>query len=268
MAQVPSSSGFTSTLLNAADMENKGVEMGLNWNVFNKTNFNWNLTSFWWTNNSNVTRLDIPAYTTGGFADFLGQFMIKEGYSPTSVIGVGPSPDVDLNDDGTNTLQVFGNAEADFNLSLSNQFSFYNFDVTMLWHWKQGGENVNLTALLSDLSGTSPDYDKIDLDPEGAIGNGDYRLGELGSNSAPYIEDAGYMRMRELGVYYNIPRSVFGDVMGLRLGFSGNNLINIFDYRSYDPEVSNFGGNGLSTGVEVTPFPSSKRYNFHVIANF
>ena len=260
-ARVPSSSGFTTQLLNAADMENKGVEMGLNWNVMNKANFSWNMTSFWWTNNSEVTRLDVPTFTTGGFADFLGQFRIKQGHSPTEIIGVGANPD----EDG---LVVFGNAEADFNMSMSNQFSFYNFDVTMLWHWKQGGENINLTALLSDLGGTSPDYDKIDLDPEKALGNGDYRLGELGSNSEPYIEDAGYIRMREIGIYYNIPRSVFSDVMSLRVGFSGNNLINIFDYRSYDPEVSNFGGNGLSTGVEVTPFPSSKRFNFHVIANF
>jgi hypothetical protein len=26
-----------------------------------------------------------------------------------------------------------------------------------------------------------------------------------------------------------------------KIGLSGNNLVNIFDYNSYDPEVSNFG---------------------------
>ena len=54
----------------------------------------------------------------------------------------------------------------------------------------------------------------------------------------------------------------------ISIGFSGNNLINIFDYNSYDPEVSNFGAGGLSTGVEVTPFPSAKRFDFHVKASF
>jgi len=57
-------------------------------------------------------------------------------------------------------------------------------------------------------------------------------------------------------------------VSNVKLGFSGHNLINIFDYNSYDPEVSNFGGNGLSTGVEVTPFPSSKRYMFQLSVQF
>ena len=161
-AQVPSSSGFTTQVLNAADMENKGVEMSLNWNIFSKGDFTWDLNTNWWKNNSKVTRLDIDAYTTGGFADFLGQFMIKQGYSPTSVIGVGPNPDIDLNDDGTNTLQLFGNSEADFNFSFLNSLTYQNWSLSVLFHWKQGGDNINLTALLSDLSGTSADYDKID----------------------------------------------------------------------------------------------------------
>lgn len=260
-AQVPSSSGFTTQVVNAADMQNKGIEMGLNWNVMSTTDFNWNLSANWWKNSSEVTRLDIPSYTTGGFADFLGQFRIKEGHSPTEVIGVGPNPD----EDG---LVVYGDAQADFDLSFLNSLTYKNFDLSFLFHWKNGGKNINLTALLSDLSGTSADFDKVDLDPEGVLGNGDYRLGELGANSEPYIEDASYLRMREIGLYYNVPKSAFNDVMSLRVGVSANNLINVFEYRSYDPEVSNFGGKGLSTGVEVLPFPSSKRFNFHVIVNF
>lgn len=61
----------------------------------------------------------------------------------------------------------------------------------------------------------------------------------------------------------------FGDVVSnINIGVSGRNLINVFDYNSFDPEVSNFGGNGLSQGVEVTPFPSSKRLVFTVSAQF
>ena len=73
--------------------------------------------------------------------------------------------------------------------------------------------------------------------------------------------------MREIGAYYKLPVTI-GDSGTLTLGVSGTNLINIFEYDSYDPEVSNFGAGGLSTGVEVTPFPSSKRVNFHIKANF
>lgn len=261
-ARVPSSTGFTSSVTNAADMQNKGFEIGADVNVINKRDLKWISRLNFWKNTGEVTRLDVPTFTTGGFADFLGQYRIKEGRSPTEIIGVGPNPDSD-------GYVVFGNAEPDFQMSFINSVTWKNFELSMIWHWKKGGENINLTALLSDLNGTSFDFDKIDLDPSGTLANGPFRLNALGSNSGPYIEDAGYLRMREIGLYYNLPKSLISSfAQNVKIGFSGNNLINIFDYRSYDPEVSNFGGDGLSTGVEVTPFPSQKRMNFHVIVKF
>ncbi|MFT5386836.1 MAG: outer membrane receptor protein involved in Fe transport, partial [Saprospiraceae bacterium] len=267
-ANVPTSSGFSSQVTNAAELENKGVELGLSLNLINTKDLKWRARFGWWTNDAEVTKLDVPAFTTGGFANFLGNYMVKEGFSPTTIIGVGADPTVTLNGDGAPTLQVFGNGEADFQLSWSNNLSYKGFELNFLWHWKKGGENINLSTLLFDLSETTHDFDKIDLDPAGVLGNGNYRLSQLGSNTEPYVEDAGYIRLREIGLYYTLPEtSLPGDAM-VKIGFSGNNLINIFDYNSYDPEVSNFGGGGLSSGVEVTPFPSSKRFDFHLIVNF
>lgn len=260
-ADLPTSTGFTQQVTNAAALENKGMEIGITADIINKDNFNWGARIGWWRNKSLVTRLDVPSYTTGGFADFLGQFRIKEGHSPTEIIGVGPEAD----EDG---LMVFGDAQPDFEMSFSNFIRFGKFDFNFLFHWKQGGKNINLSTLLFDLNDTSPDFDDMTLDPDGVLANGPYRLSLLGANTDPYVEDAGYVRLREVGLFYNIPRSVFKDVLGLRVGFSGRNLLNFFDYNSYDPEVSNFGSGGLSQGVEVSPFPSSKSYNFHIIAKF
>ncbi|MBK8193677.1 MAG: hypothetical protein IPK76_10890 [Lewinellaceae bacterium] len=53
-----------------------------------------------------------------------------------------------------------------------------------------------------------------------------------------------------------------------RVGFSGRNLLNFFDYSSYDPEVSNFGTDAISSNVEVTPFPSAKSLFFTLGASF
>jgi hypothetical protein len=158
-------------------------------------------------------------------------------------------------------------------MSMNNVFKYKAFELAFLWHWKEGGENVNLTTLLSDLSGTTHDYDTVGLDPDGALGNGDYRLSQLGSSAEVFVEDASYIRLREAGLYYTLSGKTLSGVLNgtfdsIKLGFSGTNIINIFDYNSYDPEVSNFGGNTPFTGVEVTPFPSSKRFLFHVSANF
>ncbi|MGB4847545.1 MAG: SusC/RagA family TonB-linked outer membrane protein [Saprospiraceae bacterium] len=259
-ADVPLSTGFISRVTNAAELENKGLEIGADYEVIRSSDFKWNTRVGWWKNNAKVTKLLVPSYTTGGFADFLGQFRIKEGHSPTEIIGVGANPDTD-------GYVVYGDAEPDFQMSWFNTLTWKNLDLTFLWHWKKGGQAINLSTLLFDLGGTTHDYDDVDLDPAHVLGNGPYRVSQIGVNSDVMIEDASYIRLREIGLYYTLPKTFVKDV-NLKLGFSGTNLINIFKYNSYDPEVSNFGSDGLSTQVEVNPFPSSKRFDFHIVAEF
>ena len=265
LANTQPSSGFSTKWENAGKLENKGIEIALNGSIVQNENFTWDAGLNWWKNKSEMVRMDVPAYNTGGFGTSLGTFRIEEGKSVTQIVG--------NNVDGD--LVQLGDAEPDFQLSLSNNINYKDFSLSFLWHWKKGGDNINLTKLLSDFGGTSADYDDFTVDPDGQIPNGDYRInnGIFAGNATPFVEDASYLRLREIGLYYSVPSASlnqwFGEaISSIKIGFSGNNLINVFDYNSYDPEVSNFGGNGLSTGVEVTPFPSSKRYMFHLSAQF
>ena len=265
-AALPPSSGFTSQFVNAGELQNKGIELALNATPVANDNFQWDFNVNWFKNKSEITRLDVDPFNIGAFGATLGTFRIEEGQSATQIVGIGPNP-------GANGFQVWGDAEPDFQMGLTNNLTYKNVSLSFLWQWKKGGDNINLTTLLSDLNGTSADYDDIALDPEGVLGNGDYRLSQLGSSAEVFVEDASYLRLRELGLYYTLPSKLLSGVIGgridsVKLGFSGTNLINIFDYNSYDPEVSNFGSNGIFTGVEVTPFPSSKRYLFHLAVNF
>lgn len=260
--QVPTSSGFSAEVVNAAELQNQGIEIGLTYDVLNKQDIKWATGFNFWLNRSEVTRLDVPAFNTGAFGATLGTFRVEEGKSATQIVGISP--------DG---LQVFGDAEPDFQLSWNNTLKVKNFDLSFLFHWKQGSENVNLSTLLLDLNGTTHDYDDVTIDPEGVVANGDYRLSQLGTSAKVFVEDASYIRLREVGLFYNINQDLLsgflgGAFKGARVGVSGYNLLNFFSYNSYDPEVSNFGGGGLSTGVEVTPFPSAKRFYFHLGLKF
>ena len=217
-------------------------------------------------NRAEITELDVPAFNVGAFGATLGTFRIEEGASPTQLVGIGPNP-------GENGLQVFGNSAPDFTAAFNNNIQWKNLELSFLWQWKKGGDNVNLTALLTDLNGTSADFDDISLDPSGELANGPFRLSNLGVSAAPFVENSSYVRLREMGFYYNFPQKTMdnalkGYIKAIKLGVSGTNLINIFDYNSYDPEVSNFGSNGIFTGIEVTPFPSSKRILFHLQVDF
>ena len=271
-AQVPNSSGFTNQVVNAGELRNNGVELGIEAEVVKSNDFSWAVGLNWWKNNSEVTRLDIPAFNTGGFAAFLGAGRIEEGSSATQLIGtIDPSrcngddcSNVDPEGDG---FMSFGDMEADFNMSWVNSIVWKNLELNWLFHWKQGGDGINLSTLLYDFGQTTWDFDDMTLDPEGKLTNGEFRLSAFPVHPGPFIEDAGYLRLREIGLYYTIPKATLG-FADMRIGVSGRNLLNSFDYNSYDPEVSNFGNNVLINSVEVTPYPANKTYNFHLNVTF
>lgn len=272
-ADAPTSSGFTATVKNAGELENRGVELGINAAVLTGEELTWNTNIKWWKNKSEVTRLDVPAFTEGGFASSLGTYLIQEGKSATQIVGTyDPSQysaqEIAERDPEGDGLFVYGDAEPDFQTSWYNELSYKGFDLTFLWHWKKGGDAINLTTLLYDLAGTTWDFDDTGLDPSGQLTNGEYRVSQAFVNPDPVIEDASYLRLREIGLYYTFPDNLIKSLDMVKVGISGRNLINIFDYNSYDPEVSNFGNNVLANSVEVTPYPASKFVNFHLNVNF
>ncbi|SDD83674.1 TonB-linked outer membrane protein, SusC/RagA family [Pricia antarctica] len=259
LASLEPSTGYTQQFVNAGSLQNKGIELSLNAVPIATENFQWDLGVNFFKNTSEITELNVPAYNTGAFGAGLGSYRLEEGKSATQIVGSYP--------DG---LRVIGDGEADFQIGYNNNLSYKNLQLTFLWQWKQGGDNINLTNLLSDLNGTSADYDDLTLDPAGETVNGKFRPN---ANAEVFVQDASYLRLREIGLYYTLDSKVLPNVFGdtiesIKFGLSGSNLINIFDYNGYDPEVSNFGGSTIFTGVDVTPYPSSKKYMFNVAINF
>ncbi|HEY4650720.1 MAG TPA: SusC/RagA family TonB-linked outer membrane protein [Pontibacter sp.] len=259
---VPGSSGFSTRVVNAGELRNRGVELALSATPFDLPGLKWDLRTSFWKNNSEVTELDVPPFPLGAFGNTLGTFFIEEGESATQIKGIK----------GTEGVVKLGDAAPDFQMNFHNFFTIrQNFALSFLLHWKQGGENINLTQLLTDLGGTSYDYD--DDDDGDGIPNAQERIDALGVTAEPFVQEATYLRLREVGLYYTLPTAFLsgafkGIVRQVRVGVSANNLFTITDYKGYDPEVSNFGGNGLSTGVDVMPFPASKRYFAHFSIGF
>ncbi len=259
---VPGSYGFSTRVVNGGELQNKGIELSLSTTPVETPWLKWDSHTSFWTNHSKITKLEIPAFALGGFGNTLGTFFIEEGKSATQIVGI-------KGDEGVVKL---GDASPDFQMNFQNFFTIkQNLSFSFLLYWKKGGQNINLTQLLTDLGGTSADYD--DDDNGDGVTNAAERINALGVSAEPFVQDAGYLRLREIGVYYAFPKpalsSIFGSlVREVRVGVSANNLFTITDYNGYDPEVSNFGGNGLSTGVDVTPFPNARRLFAHFSIGF
>ena len=216
--ETASSSGFSNSWKNVAAIKNKGVEIGINAVPIATKDLRWNLQVNWWTNKAKVTELDVPAFNDGAFGATLGTYRIEKGKSPTQLVGIGDASD---KVDPVTELAVYGDAEPDFNLSFSNNVTWKNFELSVLMHWKQGGDNINLSTLLSDIFGTSPDFDEKSLDPTGQKTNGNYRLSILGVTARPWIEDASYFRVREIGLSYTLPGKWFRDSCKSKSWFFG-----------------------------------------------
>lgn len=244
---LPQSIGFSTQVLNDADLENKGMEIALNARPISNPNVTWNTTVNWWKNEATYTRLGVPSFPApgNGFGLGLGSFFIEEGGSVTGIY---------QNQDGV--PGEVGNTQPDFQMSFYNTVNFLkNFDLSFMIHWKQGSENLNLSDLLFDDGGTNPIID------------------ERGSQYADsYIQPAGYVRLREVALYYTIPERALtafnGSIQKIKLGASGRNLWTHTDYLGYDPEVSTNGTNALGSGLDVTPYPNNRQLFLHLSINF
>jgi len=285
------STGFDFESFNSGSMWNRGVEVGLNLLPVNTNKFRWSSNINFWKNWSEVTDLPVPPFdiSGGGFGTSLGQYRIEEGESATQIVGSDPQVDengnlaTDANGNPIIITKKLGDGEADFQMSFSNDIRlFRNLNLNFILHWKQGGDNINLTELLYDLNGTTGDYDDTDLDiadfrlqAAGLTGdetNAQKRLSLLGISANHFVQDASYLRMREIGLYYDLPieflSNISSSIRRVRVGASATNLFTITPYDGYDPEVSNFGNQPIGRGVDVSPYPSSQQYYLHFNIDF
>jgi TonB-linked SusC/RagA family outer membrane protein len=272
------------------DMSNKGVELGLNADVVRNSNIRWNTGLQFWNNRTTMERLEVPPafVPTTGFGNF-GRNRLELGLSPTLWWGRdadGRSP-VYFDADGKSYLPGTDTApgksvrlrdsQPRFQMSWNNNITlFKRLDLNMLWHTSQGNYLSSLTRELKDEGGTTYDWSAINQ-AEGVENGLSSRLfGNPGYTSTSYIIDASYLRMREVSAYYTLPgvaRLTKNAIGNIRIGVSGQNLVTIWMESEnknfvYDPEASNFGNRSIGTGVDLTPFPASKRFFFHLQADF
>lgn len=258
--KVSASSGFSTQWVNAGDLRNRGVEIGLNAVPVINKRIKWTTSVNFWLNRSKVTRLTTGPVQLGSLAGvLLGTFQIEEGKSATQIIGLTDEPGY------IPPIKAWGDQEPKFQMNSFNEVVFDNgLSFRVLIHWKNGGENVVFTNLQSDFGGTSPDWD---ADANGNhIPDGLDRIMKIGASAVNSIRSSSYLRFREIGLYYSFRKLPVNFVRSIQIGVSLNNYFTITDYPSYDPEVSNFGA-GFSSGVDVLPYPASKRAAFHININ-
>ncbi len=268
--------GVTSTSVNAADLQNRGMELSLGGDIVKNENFTWFIQPLVWFNRSKITRLDIPQRLVGGFGATFGQWRVKEGESPTQIVG---QPRTNPSD--ATSWTVYGDQQPRYELSINNRITFFkNFEFSALLNYRHRFTVVSLSRVLWDEGGNTNDWSNTDQAPDGTTPNGIYRQKVNGvdenGNPRPGYNPVitSFFKLREVALYYRVPREqltkVFGSVVsGVRLGVSGNNVLRWTDYTAgYDPENSNFGSAALGSGVDIGSIPAIRRMMFHLAIDF
>lgn len=168
--------------------------------------------------------------------------VIQEGetYAPQPNAKPGDPKFVDVDQNGkidSDDRTIIGHASPDFILGLTNNFAWKGFDLSIFFQGSVGNDLLNMTRMNLEWKRTTDALDRwtpthTDTDiPR----NGFYYSQYGGYINDHFIENASFLRLKNLTVGYTIPfRKV---VSSCRVYFSAENLFTITGYSGWDPEV-------------------------------
>jgi TonB-linked SusC/RagA family outer membrane protein len=261
---VAQSTGYTAQFFNGGELQTKGLEIALDATPLQRGSVSWVSRVTYSANRSKIIDLPVPSFRTGGFGTSLGSFEIEAGKSATQIVGFDQK-------DGKTIVRKMGDANPDFRVGFSNELGFGRFHLSSLLDWQKGGALINLTKLLYDLGANSPDFDL----PAGVSAprpipecnpkcSGIERLNGFGKYTQQYVEDASFVKLREISLTYDVPSrwlgSRTGAIKSAQISLSGRNLLTFSDYWGVDPEVSNFGNQSIARNIDVAPYPPSRSF--------
>ena len=192
-----------------------------------------------------------------------------KGYSPTTVQARNGWDTTFVNGAFASRVRHITNYESapDFNMGFSNEINYGPVRLYGLLDWRSGGKVANLTNAY---------FDPVTADGKGFFADTAKSAARITRNATlgtSYLEDAGFLKLREISVSYTLPRSLTQSIFSsltqdIRVELSGRNLKTWTPYTGYDPEVSNFSNQNIGRFQDVTPYPPSRSFFVSVSANF
>jgi hypothetical protein len=82
-----------------------------------------------------------------------------------------------------------------------------------------------------------------------------------------FVENGSYIRLRELSVNWQLPRSIVDKLQVMnfesaRIGVVGRNLWTSTNYTGYDPDVTGPSGNPFTYRVDYFTYPQYRTFTF------
>jgi len=294
---LPPSTGFSSVLENAAEISNKGFEVDLGLKLLSQGDFKWDLNINFSKNENIVESLSgVQSVFLNGFTGVSSR--VVEGEPFAALWGGKWARDANggfvLDANGFPTVAaeegVLGDPNPDWRGGLGTSISYKGFTLSAQVETSQGNDMWGGTSGVLTTFGIDPNTANESVASSnltnyagetiasgttfrgniGDFGGGPVALdqswyGDLGGGFGPvgeqFVEDASWTRVRELSLFYALPKS-FIDAAGLtnaEIGLTGRNLFLWTDFEGVDPDF-NLTGTSKGRGLDYFTNPGTRSY--------
>ena len=273
LQRVPApSTGFTSQVFNGGKIQNRGIEASVGVTPVESRDVLWvSRATFTLTRNEVKDLAGLPPFRPplSGFGG-LGVTFVEVGEPMTQIIGRGfcsDFPGETCNANGittTSTTLKIGDAAPDFRMGFTNDVTYRAFTFSFVLDYQKGGSIINLTQFLYDDAETAEDF-----------GSPAWEARMVGFDNGvmtPYIEDASFLKLRELSVGVSLPAAWLQQTrIGLanaRISLTGRNLLTWQNYSGLDAEVANLGSAAVRNNLDVAPYPPTRSFFLDISLGF
>ena len=278
-ATLPAGSAAARTLhYNGGEMENKGFEFTLGtrnlvgefkWNTDLNISFNRNkllslkLTQVYYnaTTNEYVNEPVVRNMPGKALGTFWGYF--ADGVDPET----GELNYRDVNHDGiisASDRADIGDPNPDFTYGITNTFSYKGFNLSVLVQGSYGNDIYNVSRMETEGMYDGKNQSTKVLERWRVPGQvtdvpkAKFRM----LNSTYFLEDGSYLRVKDVSLSYDLPKSIISKwgVTRLQPYLSATNLLTLTKYSGHDPEVNQYGDSGAVQGLDWGTYPMSRSF--------
>lgn len=304
---ISNASGYSTKLLNAGEIENKGFEVLVGFVPLQSEDFRWNLNVNWSKNKNKVISLT-DGISNLELASFQGGVSINA--APGEPYGAIRGTDYVYDDQGnkivdsngyyevsSNNNEIIGEMQPDWNAGIMNTFTYKNISLSFLIDIQEGGDIFSLdtwygmgtgvydvTAGINDLGNEmrAPIADGGGVILPGVDGNGDpntKRIPVGTASDSPYgysndankghVYDASYVKLRELSLTYRFDEKFIEKLpfTDASISFTGRNLWIIHKNIPYSDPEAGL-SSGNVQGYQSGAYPATKEYGLNVKLKF
>lgn len=275
---------YNQTLANVGTMENKGVEIMLNFIPIRTKNFEWNTSTSYSTNTNKLLSLSNSIYKTstnylqvgaifppiqtfshllkvgGPVGDFYGFKVVGIGNDPSDVANYGQwiyegSDGKPVNySDFTHSFgdkRVIGNGLPKFYAGWNNNLRFKNWDMSISQRGAFGFQIANLQRMMLE-NPTQAQYNLLKSAFDKVYGK--TQLKSPVEFNSYYIENGDYWKIDNVTLGYSFNKTGIKYIQSAHIYVSVLNALIITGYKGIDPEVSLRNGTSYAqSGVAQTP---------------